>query len=219
MQTSSANAFDVKRDRQVQTTYSWHTAASRATSRPRRLQVALFLHDRGYETLRKPFGAIFGRTVIVAGRKGRGETASSSNKRRLAGGAAAATDAAGLLRALSQLASSTTIVVGSHQAYALLEALEPQLQQQLPGIPTDTLASGLWAMSRLQLQPSSDTLAAVAAHLLQPPHQPDGGVGSNHRPGNKTLQQETGRHPVSSSSSSQQQQAAAAAAALEQWRK
>jgi hypothetical protein len=61
---------------------------------------------------------------------------------------------------------------------ALLEALEPQLQLQLPRIPTDTLASGLWAMSRLQLQPSADTIAAVAAHLQLPPDQQGTGGGA-----------------------------------------
>jgi hypothetical protein len=54
--------------------------------------------------------------------------------------------------------------------------LEAQLQQQLQHIPTDTLASGLWAMSRLQLQPSSDTIAAVAAHLQQTPAQQSAGA-------------------------------------------
>lgn len=58
-----------------------------------------------------------------------------------------------------------------HTLQALLEALEALLPQQLQAIPTDTVASGLWAMSRLQLQPSSEAIRAVGQYLLQQPQQ------------------------------------------------
>jgi hypothetical protein len=54
---------------------------------------------------------------------------------------------------------------------AILESLEAQLPQQLPGVPSDLLASGLWAMARLQLQPQQELIATVAEHLLQPDRQ------------------------------------------------
>jgi len=52
---------------------------------------------------------------------------------------------------------------------AILESVEAQLPQQLHSVPTDLLASGLWAMARLQLQPQPQLVAAVAQHLLEQP--------------------------------------------------
>lgn len=54
---------------------------------------------------------------------------------------------------------------------AILESLEAQLPQQLPGVSSELLASGLWAMARLQLQPQQELIATVADHLLQPDRQ------------------------------------------------
>ncbi|KAF8069682.1 rgt-1 [Scenedesmus sp. PABB004] len=87
---------------------------------------------------------------------------------RQAAASAAAPDAAGLLKALAQLASSSTIVVGGHQAWALLEALEPLLPEQLAGVAPDVVASGVWAMSRLHLSPS-DAAVDVNFFMLRAP--------------------------------------------------
>lgn len=105
----------------TQQCFDCKNAAPRAISRELQSPLAQFLHLRGHETLRNGCETGFRRTVVAAGRRAREDRASSSSssssKRRPAGGAAAATGAAGLLPALIQLASGTTIVVGSHHAY------------------------------------------------------------------------------------------------------
>jgi hypothetical protein len=122
MQTTSAHSSRGIWELPVQQGYHGDISAPHATRCPLRSPLALFLRGRGYETFRKRDASSLRRFVVVAGRRSREDRAStssssSSSRRRPASAAAAPTDAAGLLQALIQLASSTTIVVGGHQAY------------------------------------------------------------------------------------------------------
>lgn len=107
------NCYDTFKYKHINEACDTVCKKSSAVYRSSHVPLARTLDISCYDNTKRACNPSYRRLVVLAARNRRDQNRSSSGRPVRP----AATDAAGLLRALTQLASSTTILVGSHQAY------------------------------------------------------------------------------------------------------